>query len=243
MLIGVRPATTKMAANARTTAAPPTISGIAAATTDPKTMSSARAAERQRDQLAAPEVRLGHRLHVAVERGAAGQAHLEPGRVVQCRAQARQRSRRIVGGEVEQDDVVRRVAVGRDLAGREGVRQDAADVRSGRDIGDRRRRAGLERGLPGARRFRVEHDDDRGLGDADLGLEQALGLGRLEVVTDEPAGAERAGRLEGERDRDHDAHEPGDHDEPSMARAPPAETLESAHVGRLRIGSTMLALC
>ena len=45
MLIGVSDARTKIAASAMTTAAPPTTSGTPAATIEPKTSSSARAAK------------------------------------------------------------------------------------------------------------------------------------------------------------------------------------------------------
>ena len=44
MLIGISVATTKMPASATITAAPPTISGTPAATSDPNTKTSARAA-------------------------------------------------------------------------------------------------------------------------------------------------------------------------------------------------------
>ena len=75
--------------------------------------------ERQRDELAPPEVRLGHLLDVAVERRAAGQPDLEAGHLPDRRADAGQRPRRVVGGEVEQDDVVGGVPVRGDLSRRQ----------------------------------------------------------------------------------------------------------------------------
>ncbi len=76
--------------------------------------------QRQRDDLAPLQVLLGHRLDVAVERRTAGELDLEARRLAQSR------SRRIgsaagesSGRQVEEDDVVGGVPVGRDLARRE----------------------------------------------------------------------------------------------------------------------------
>ena len=147
MLIGVTLATTKMTASATSTAAPPTTSGTPAATTEPNTSSRARAGERQRDDLAPAEVGLGDRLDVAVERGAAREpATVSPATCGGAAADRRQRVGRVVGRQVEEDDVVRGVAVGRDLARRQQVRHDARDVRRGRDVADGIGRGGLELG-------------------------------------------------------------------------------------------------
>ena len=157
--------------------------------------------ERERDHLAPPEVGLGDLLDVAVEGRPAGQSHLELRHVHERRADAGQRERGVVGREVQGDDVVGGVAVGRDLARREGVRQDVQHVRLVVDAGDRPQGRGLERRLAGPERRRVEDDGHGRLRYADLVVEELLGPGGLEVPADEAAGPERIARLGGKRDR------------------------------------------
>ena len=103
-----------------------------------------------------------------------------------------------------------------------------------RHVRERRRGRDLERGLAGPRRLGVEDDHERRLGHADLGLEQRLRLRGLEVVPDEPAGAQGAGRLEGERHGRENQHGPGDDDRPAVPRRPSPDPLESGHRRRPR---------
>jgi hypothetical protein len=109
MLIGVAEATRKIPARAVTTAAPPTASGRAAATTDPKTNSRASAASGS--EISSLR-RRSDSVDVAVERRPAGQADLDLGHVHEGRPNPRQGQGRVVGREVDRDDVVGRVAVG-----------------------------------------------------------------------------------------------------------------------------------
>ena len=62
----------------RRTAVPPTTSGTPAATTRAEHEQQREGGQRQRDELAAPQVGLGHRLDVAVERRPAGQQRTAP---------------------------------------------------------------------------------------------------------------------------------------------------------------------
>jgi hypothetical protein len=158
MLIGVTDAIPKIAASATTTAAPPVASGSAAATSDPNT---SRRGQRQRDQLALAEVGLRHLLDVAVERRPTGQLDVEAVGVDEAIRDPGQRGGRVVRRDREEDDVVGRVPVGRDLAGRERVRDDSGDVRRGRERVRRRRGRRIEFRRSGAKRVAVEDDDDR----------------------------------------------------------------------------------
>ena len=130
MLIGVTLATRKIAASATTTAAPPTTSGHRRRDDRAEHDQQRQRRQRQRDRLAPTQVRFGDRLDVAVERRPAGEARPRARRGVAERSRgspaAPPANRR---AEVEEDDVVRRVAIGRDLARRQRVRQDALDVR------------------------------------------------------------------------------------------------------------------
>ena len=140
MLIGVMPATTKIAARATSTAAPPTASGTRRGDDRSEHEQQRDRRERQRDELAAAEVGLGHGLDVAVERGAAGELDLEPGRRGASRSRIPGRAAgESSGGSRQEDDVVGGVAVGRDLARAERVRQDPDDVRRLGDVGRSRR--------------------------------------------------------------------------------------------------------
>jgi hypothetical protein len=111
--------------------------------------------------------------------------HLESIRLVQSLAQDRQRIGRIVGREVEEDDVVGRVAVGRDLAGLEEVRDDPGDMRRVRDVAHRLGGGQLEPGRAGGQRRAREDDDERRRRCPELRLEQGLRPGGFEVVEDE----------------------------------------------------------
>ena len=66
--------------------------------------------ERQRDDLAPPQVGLRDRLDVAVERRAAGELDVEAGRLAERRADPRQRRRESSGADRQEHDVVGRVA-------------------------------------------------------------------------------------------------------------------------------------
>ena len=96
MLIGVRLATRKIAASATTTAAPPTTSGTRRGDDRAEDEQQRDRGQRQRDDLAPAEVGLRDRLDVAVERRAAGQLDLEPGRLAEPLADPGQGRRRIV---------------------------------------------------------------------------------------------------------------------------------------------------
>ena len=90
MLIGVDRATRKIAGKGNDDRGPADTSGTPAATTEPKTRNSASAASGREISSASAQVRLGHRLDVAVERrarrtartsipGAGRSARAEPG--------------------------------------------------------------------------------------------------------------------------------------------------------------------
>ena len=119
-------------ASATSTAAPPTASGTPAATSAAEHEQQREGRERQRDELAAPEVALGHGLDVAVERGAAGDADARA-RAPRARAASTGgiASGRVVGRQVQEHDVVGGVAVGADLARARG-RGDRTRVTCGR---------------------------------------------------------------------------------------------------------------
>jgi hypothetical protein len=90
--------------------------------------------KRQRDDLASLEVAFADALDVAVERRAAGQLDGHARRLTQPFPQDRQRVRGVVCGQVEQDDVIRRMPVGRDLTRSDQVGDDPHDVRRTRDV-------------------------------------------------------------------------------------------------------------
>ena len=230
MLIGVSEATTKIPASATMTAAPPTTSGTPAATSEPNTNTSAKRRQRQRHELAAAQVGFRDGLDVAVEGRATRQLDGQPGRVMDALAQDRQRLRRIVGRQVEEHDVVGGVAVGRHLAWREQVRHDPGDVWRARDVADRVGRRGLEgrrAGLEG--RAREDHHERRGRR-PERRLEKCLGARGFEVVEDEPAGAQLARHLGGERDGHDEQREPRRDDPPCAAHDETPESIEWGHV-------------
>ena len=101
--------------------------------------------ERERDDLAALEVPLADVLHIAVEGGAARELDRQPRRLAEPFAQDRQCVGGVVGRQVEEDDVIRGMAVRRDLAGLDQMREDADDVRRARDVAHGRRGGRLER--------------------------------------------------------------------------------------------------
>ena len=76
------------------------------------------------------------------------------------------------------------------------------------DVADRVGGGDLERRRPGLERRAREDDDQRRRRRTQLGLEERLGPRRFEVVEDEPAGAELAGDLRRERERDRAAGRP-----------------------------------
>ena len=188
--------------------------------------------ERQRDDLAALEVALADCLDVAVEGRAAGQLDRQARRLAEALAEDRQGVGRVVGRQVEQDDVVRRVAVGRDLARLEQVRDDAGRraARSGCRAWPRRPPSSKS-GVPAVERVAVEGDDERRRRDVELLLEEGLRPGRLEVVADEAAGAQRARDLRRERQREGDQDGPRRDDESGAAHDEPAESIEGSHRG------------
>ena len=116
MLIGISEATTKIAGQRHDDRRATDRQRHAGGDQRPEDEDERQGGQRQRDDLAPTQVGLGHGLDVAVEGRAAGQLDRQPGRVVQALAQDRQRVGRIVGRQVEEDDVVGRVPVGRDLA-------------------------------------------------------------------------------------------------------------------------------
>ena len=211
--------------------------------------------ERQRDELAPPQVGLGHLLDVAVERRPAGQPDLQPGGVVNRRADARQRPRGVVRGQVEQDDVVRGVPVGGDLPRRQGVRDHALD-----ELGARARpRAPSRRAISNAGSPAFAVSEWRTMTSAASGTPISVSRSALACADSRssrmnPPDAERAGRLQRERHGRENQHAPGDDDGPAVPRRPPPESLESAQrrcprrsargigAGSVGIGSTMLAV-
>ena len=68
-------------------------------------------------------------------------------------------------------------------------------------------------------------------GTPELGPQERLGARRLEVVEDEPAGAQLPAHpwREGQGDEEHDR--PGGHDPPGPSHDEPAESIEGGHVG------------
>ena len=136
---------------------------------------------------------------------------------------------RVIGREVEVDDVVGRVAVDRHLVRREGVRDHVDDVVGRGDRRHRLRRRGLELRLAGPERRRVEDDRDRGFGYAEPVVEQLLGPGRLEILPDEPAGPQRAARLRCQGNGGHEQDDPRPDEPPSPPCGVPPEPLEDGH--------------
>ena len=104
--------------------------------------------ERQRDDLAPLEVSLAHLLDIAVEGRPAREFDGQTGRLVQAFAEDREGIGRVVGRQVEQDDVVRGVAIRRDLARLQEMRDDADDVGRRRDVAHRGRSGRLEGRTP-----------------------------------------------------------------------------------------------
>ena len=179
--------------------------------------------QRQRDDLASPQVRFRDRLDVAVERRPSGQLDLQPGRRAEPLADPGQGGRRIVRRDRQEDDVVGGVAVGRDLARAEGVGQDPDDVRRLGHARDRLRGRRLERRAAGGRGVAVEDDHDGRWRVSELGLEERLRPGRLEVVEDEAAGPQDADDPRRQRDRDEQDDRPDEDDRPPPPDGEPAE--------------------
>ena len=186
--------------------------------------------ERERDDLAPLEVGLGHGLHVAVEGGSAGQLDRQARRLVQALAQDRQRLRRVVGRQVEEDDVVGGVAVGRDLPRRDEVRDHPRDVRRPGDVRDGRRRRAFEGGCAGLDRRAVEDDDERRRRGAELAAEEGLRARGLQVVEDEPAGTQASRDLRREREGGQHQQGPRRDHPPRASRDEPAEAVEGGHL-------------
>ena len=185
--------------------------------------------ERQRDDLAPPEVRLGHALDVAVERRPAGELDGQPGRLVEPFAKDRQRVRRVVGRQVEEDDVVGGMPVGRDLPRGQEMRDHAGDVRGARDVGDGRRRGALEGGRPGLEGRTAEDDDERRRREAELAPEKGLRPCGFEVVEDEAAGRQHARDARGQGDRREQDERPRADHQPRPTRDETAEAIEGTH--------------
>jgi hypothetical protein len=133
--------------------------------------------EGQRDDLASLEVALADVLHVTVERRPAGELDSQARRVTQALTEDRQGVGRVVRGQVEQHDVVCRVAVGRDLARLEQVRHDADHVRSRWDVAHRRSGRGLELGAAGRERVGVERHHQGGRRRPQFLLQEGFGTG------------------------------------------------------------------
>ena len=184
--------------------------------------------ERQRDDLAPAEVRLGHRLHVAVEGRAAGELDVEAGRRVEALAEDRQRLGRVVGRQV--GNTMSWPCGGRPRLARHG-RDDPGHVRRRQDVTDGRRGGHLELGRP-RQPVRAAEDDDQGRGRRpQLRAEEGLRPRRFQVVEDEPAGAQLARHLLGERDRDQEQGDPGADDPPRAAHHEAAESIEGRRQG------------
>ena len=118
------------------------------------------------------------------------------------------------------------------------MRDDGSDVGRVRDVRNRSCGSRLERGISRAGSIGVEDDDDGRLRQPDLGLEERLCPGRFEIGVDEPAGTQRAGRLDGKRHRQADERQPRDDDRAAVAGAPSPEALEAVHRR-----AVMLAAC
>ena len=209
MLIGMTEATTKMPARATITAAPPTTSGTPAATTEPNTTMQRQRRQRQRDELAPPEVGLGHGLDVAVEGRAAGQLdrRARARRGAARAGSAAHRANRRAAGRGRR---CRRRCGGRPRPGAAtggATRPGRRAARSGRR-GSRRRAAASKAGVPASSVGLLKTMTSADGGDAELGLEERLGPGRFEVVEDEAAGAQLARDLRRERDAPRAAARP-----------------------------------
>ena len=230
MLIGMSEATTKIAASATTTAAPPTASGTPGGDQRAEHEDQRERGQRQRDDLAPAQVRLRDGLDVAVEGRAAGELDVERGRRSEALVQDRQGVGRVVRRQVEEDDVVGGVAVGRDLARGEGVRHDPRDVRRASGCrAPRRRRRSRRRACPACEGRAREDDDEGGRRDAELGAEERLRPRRFEVVEDEPARAQPAGQLRRERQRQQEQDGPGADDPAGAAHDESPESIEWGH--------------
>ena len=131
MLISVKLATTKIAASETSTAAPADRERHARGDHRAEHEQQGQAGQGQRDELAPSQVVLGDGLDVAVERRPAGQLDRDrpAGQAGQPLLDAGQGVGRIVGADIEEDDVVGGLPIGRDLARSQLVREDLGDVR------------------------------------------------------------------------------------------------------------------
>ena len=111
-------------------------------------------------------------------------------------AEDRQGVRRVVGRQVEEDDVVRGVAVGRDLVGRDGCDTTRATWGAVGTSPTALAAAASKAGVPASSVGLREDDDEGGRRHAELGPEERLGPSRFEIVEDEAARA-AAGRAPG----------------------------------------------
>ena len=100
--------------------------------------------KRERDDLASTEIGFRNGLDVAVERRAAGELHVDAGRMGEPVANSRQGCRRVVRSDRQEDDVVGRVAVRGDLPRTQRVRHDPHDVWRLGDMLDRGRGRAFE---------------------------------------------------------------------------------------------------
>ncbi len=188
-----------------------------------------QAGQWQRDQLAPPQVGLRHALDVAVEGRPTGQLDVEIGRMAEEGLEDRQDVGRVVGGEVEEEDVIRGVAIGRDLAFRQQVRQLADDVRRGGKPGRGSRGGCLEGRGSRQQRVAVVDDGDRRRRRAELLSEGRSGARRFERIEAEAAGLEGAAGARCERDREQDQDRPGGHDPPAAPVHESPEALKRTH--------------
>ena len=229
MLIWVTPARPKMTARATTTAPPPTTSGTPAATTEPKTSSRATAASGRRPARLAAQVVLGDGLDVAVERRPAGQRarrRARPAASPVARARP-ERVRRVVGRQVEGDDVVDGPAVDPDLVRRQAVGQDPGHVRGAGHRGPRPARRPRTAAIP-PRRSRSRDDDQRGRGETELTSSRARARAASRRQG-EATGPERRRGARGEGQREQEDDGPSGDDPAAPPMDEPTEPLEGGH--------------
>ena len=174
----------------------------------------------------------GHFRFEPVEVPESGELQLEAGWFVEQRLQDRQRVGRVVGRQVQQDDVVGRAPVGGHLSRRQLLGNDSHDVRRPLERADHARRRHVPFGRAGLERVAVVDDGERRRRQAELLLQQVSRASRFEVVEAEPTGPQRPRDLGRERHRDeHEDRPGGDHQQPPPVHEAP-EALERRHRAR-----------
>ncbi len=211
------------------TDAPPTTPGTAPRYDRPEDEQQRRGRERERDQLGAAQVALGHVVDVLVEDRGAGERHRERGRLERL-LDVQQQVARVRGVRLHRDRRVRGLVIGCDLPGLRRRRRHVVDLRQRPHLGERRLDVGLELVAAGRQRAtRVGVDGvhvERARAEA-VGQQLASADG-LQIVGAETARREHAEDHRHRRNGDQQEHHPDGHQRPAPPTRPPAEAKEHA---------------